>query len=77
MPRFMRSVGKHGSNELLILASVALCLALVCLAARFEYSVALGAFLMGSILAETREVKRIEHLVEPLKDIFGAVFSYR
>jgi CPA2 family monovalent cation:H+ antiporter-2 len=49
-------------------------LGLVALAARFHYSVALGAFIMGSIIAESAEAKRIEHLVQPLKDIFGAVF---
>lgn len=74
VPRFMRSVGRHGSDELIVLSSIALCLGLVSLAARFEYSVALGAFMMGSILAETRDAKRIETLVAPFKDIFGAVF---
>ena len=74
VPKYMKSVGRHGTNELVVLSSVALCLGLVVLAAKFEYSVALGAFLMGSILAETRDLKRIERLIEPLKDIFGAVF---
>ncbi|MCX6116474.1 MAG: cation:proton antiporter [Proteobacteria bacterium] len=74
VPRVMRSVGRHKSNELLVITSTALCLGLVCVAAKFEYSVALGAFLMGSIIAETADVKRIETLIEPLRDIFGAIF---
>src|SRR5690606_6301774 len=47
---------------------------LVTLSSYFEYSVALGAFIMGSILAESTQAKRIEHLTQPLKDVFGAVF---
>ncbi len=74
VPRFIRSVAKHGNDEMLTVVAIGLCLSLVALAARFNYSVALGAFIMGSILAESSEVKRIEHMVEPLKNIFGAVF---
>ncbi|MFY7929966.1 MAG: cation:proton antiporter, partial [Oligoflexus sp.] len=74
VPRFVKSVSKHGTDEMLTVVAAALCLALVALAAYFHYSVALGAFIMGSILAESSEAKRIEHLVNPLKDIFGAVF---
>ncbi|MCX6130715.1 MAG: cation:proton antiporter, partial [Proteobacteria bacterium] len=74
VPRLIRTVAKRGNNEMMIVFSLALCLALVSLSAYFHYSVALGAFIMGSIIAETREVHRIEELVGPLKDIFGAVF---
>jgi CPA2 family monovalent cation:H+ antiporter-2 len=74
VPRSVRLVSRHGNDELLTVMAIALCLALVALAAYFHYSVALGAFVMGSILAESSEAKRIEHLVQPLKDIFGAVF---
>jgi len=74
VPRLIRAVGRRGNNEMMIVLSLGLCLALVSLSAYFHYSVALGAFIMGSILAETREVHRIEELVGPLKDIFGAVF---
>lgn len=74
IPKFIRLVAKHGSNEMLTVVSIALCLGLVAVAAHFNYSIALGAFIMGSILAESSEAKKIEHLVEPLKDIFGAVF---
>ncbi|MGE0174716.1 MAG: cation:proton antiporter [Oligoflexales bacterium] len=74
VPRFVRSVGRHGNDEMLIVVATGLCLALVGLAEHFHYSVALGAFIMGSILAESSEAKRIEHLVQPVKDIFGAIF---
>ncbi len=74
VPRFVKAVGSLGSDEMLVILSLGLCLMLVSIAARFEYSSALGAFIMGSILAETREAHRIEHLVKPLRDVFGAVF---
>ncbi len=74
VPRFVRSVSRHGNDEMLTVVAIGLCLALVALAAYFHYSVALGAFIMGSVIAESVEAKRIEHLVQPLKDIFGAVF---
>jgi CPA2 family monovalent cation:H+ antiporter-2 len=74
VPRLIRAVGRRGNDEMMIVFSLGLCLALVSLSAYFHYSVALGAFIMGSILAETREVHRIEELVTPLKDMFGAVF---
>lgn len=74
VPRFVKSVGRYGNDEMLTVVAVGFCLALVGLAAYFHYSVALGAFIMGSILAESSEAKRIEHLISPLKDIFGAVF---
>lgn len=74
VPRFVKSVSRHGNDEMLTVVAVGLCLLLVDLAAHFHYSVALGSFIMGSILAESTEAKRIEHLVQPLKDIFGAVF---
>lgn len=74
IPRVMRLIASRGTNELLIVASLGLCLAMATLSAQFSYSVALGAFIMGSILAETREVERIEVLVAPFKDLFGAVF---
>jgi CPA2 family monovalent cation:H+ antiporter-2 len=74
VPPLIKAVGKHGNDEMLVVVSMGLCLTLVIIAANFQYSVALGAFMMGSILAETTEAKRIEHLVSPIKDVFGAVF---
>lgn len=74
VPRFIHAVGKKGNNEMMIVVSLALCLALVTISTYFHFSVALGAFIMGSILAETNQAHRIEELLKPLKDVFGAVF---
>lgn len=74
VPRMVRYVGRLGSDETLTLWSLGLCLLLVVLAAYFDYSVALGAFIMGSILAESTESHRIEELIRPLRDVFAAVF---
>ena len=74
VPILFRRWLKKASDEVLIVVSVALCFAMVCLAAYYGYTVALGAFIMGSILAETEESSRIEHLVQPLRDIYAAVF---
>ncbi len=74
VPRAVRAVARYGNDEMLTVLSVGLCLGLVTLSAYFHYSVALGAFIMGSILAESSEAKRIEHLMLPLRDVFGAVF---
>jgi monovalent cation:H+ antiporter-2, CPA2 family len=74
VPRFLKSVRTHGNDELFTVAAVGLCLALVSLAASLQYSVALGAFIMGSLIAEGADAKRIEKLVAPLKNIFGAIF---
>lgn len=74
VPRFVHYVGKAGSDEVLLIVSVALCLGLGVFAAHFQYSVALGSFIMGSILAESTESHRIEALVQPLRDVFAAIF---
>ena len=60
IPRFVRYVGRVGTNETLTLISLGLCLALVVFAAHFHYSAALGAFIMGSILAESTESQRMK-----------------
>lgn len=74
VPRIIQMVSKRGNDEMMLVFALGLCLALVALSAYFHYSVALGAFIMGSILAETQESHRIERLINPLKDIFGAIF---
>ena len=74
VPRLMTYVGKKGNNEMLTLVSIGLCLSLVVVASRLGYSSALGAFIMGSILAETKIIHQIEGLMGPLKDLFGAIF---
>jgi CPA2 family monovalent cation:H+ antiporter-2 len=74
VPRFMKYVEKVASNEILTIVSLGLCLALVVFATHFHYSTALGAFIMGSILAETPILHRIEKRMESLRDLFGAIF---
>lgn len=74
VPSFLRWAEKLLNNETLTVLSAGLCLILVVVATRFHYSSALGAFIMGSILAETREAHRIENIIRPVRDLFAAVF---
>ncbi len=74
VPPVVRFVVRMGRAETTLVAVVGLCFAFAILAEHAGYSVALGAFLAGSLVAESGEVAQIEHLVEPLRDIFGAVF---
>lgn len=74
VPTFLKRVIHLLNDELLLLVSMALCLGMVWLATSFGFSSALGAFIMGSILAETDEAERIETTIKPVKDLFGAVF---
>lgn len=74
IPLMMRRMSRYISDETLTIVSVGLCLILVVIASEFHYSLALGAFIMGSILAETPQAHRIETLVRPVRDIFAAVF---
>lgn len=62
------------NNETLLIVSLGLCLGMVVLATYTGFSAALGAFIMGSILAETVEAEHIEHIIQPVKDLFGAIF---
>jgi monovalent cation:H+ antiporter-2, CPA2 family len=74
VPRLITYVARFKSNEMLIVTILALCFGVSLLAAKLGYSVALGAFLIGAIIAETREIHRIEALVEPVRDMFSAIF---
>ena len=74
IPTFLRKASKLMSDETMLIVSVGLCLLMVILAAQAGFSPALGAFIMGSILAETTQAERIEHITKPVKDLFGAVF---
>lgn len=74
LPACVNWISKVACRETLTITSIALCLSLATVAARFNYSVALGSFIMGSILAETQQIKLIERLIEPIRNIFGAVF---
>jgi CPA2 family monovalent cation:H+ antiporter-2 len=74
VPRAVRLVVRLHRPETTLIASIGICFALAILAEHAGYSVALGAFLAGSMVAESGEAQSIEHLVTPLRDIFGAVF---
>ena len=74
IPSLFKILRKHLNDETLLIVAVGLCLGMVLFATHVGFSAALGAFIMGSILAETIIVKRIEHLIEPIKNLFGAVF---
>ncbi|RYE22759.1 MAG: sodium:proton antiporter [Sphingobacteriales bacterium] len=74
IPTFLRWTKKLMNDETMLVVSIGLCLTMVILASMAGFSPALGAFIMGSILAETTQAERIEHLIKPVKDLFGAVF---
>lgn len=74
IPTFLKKFKKYLNDETLTIFSIGLCLGMVLLAVQSGFSSALGAFVMGSVLAETIDAERIEHLVQPMKNIFGAIF---
>lgn len=74
IPTFLKRIQKLISDETLLIISLAFCLLMVVLAVKAGFSPALGAFIMGSILAETTYAEKIEHLVKPVKNLFGAIF---
>lgn len=74
IPTLLKKFKKYLNDETLLIVSIGLCLGMVLFATGVGFSAALGAFIMGSILAETIESKHIEHLIEPIKNLFGAVF---
>ncbi|MVT12196.1 cation:proton antiporter domain-containing protein [Chitinophaga tropicalis] len=74
LPTLLRKTKKLMNEETLLVTSIGLCLLMVVLATHAGFSPALGAFIMGSILAETTQAEKIEHLIKPVKELFGAVF---
>jgi len=74
IPTFLKKARNYMNDETMMIVSLGLCFLMVILASAAGFSPALGAFIMGSILAETTQGSRIEHLVQPIKDLFGAVF---
>jgi len=73
-PTLLRRYRHLMNDESVLITSVALCFGMVFLVTKAGFSAALGAFIMGSILAETTHAEKIEHLLKPVKDLFGAVF---
>lgn len=74
VPTFLKATKKLMNDETMLIVSIALCLIMVLLAVKAGFSPALGAFIMGSILAETTQAERIEHLTKSVKDLFAAIF---
>jgi monovalent cation:H+ antiporter-2, CPA2 family len=74
LPTLLKWARKLMNNETLLIISLGLCLLMVVLATYAGFSAPLGAFIMGSILAETTQAEKIEHLIQPVKNLFGAVF---
>jgi CPA2 family monovalent cation:H+ antiporter-2 len=74
VPRFIGWVARSKSDEMLLVATLGLCFGFSLLVVKAGYSIALGAFVIGAILAEAREHKTIERLVTPVRDVFSAIF---
>ena len=74
VPLFLRRVRYLINNEVLLIVSLGLCCAMAVFSTKVGFSSAFGAFIMGSILAETIEAEKITKLVEPVKNLFGAIF---
>lgn len=74
IPSLLKKVKRFLNSETLLIVSLGLCLGMVVFASFAGFSAALGAFVMGSILAETIEAKAIEKVTQPIRDLFGAVF---
>ena len=74
LPSLLKSVKNLLDEETLLILAIGLCLGMVLIATQVGFSAELGAFIMGSILAETTKAEKVEHLIKPVKDLFGAVF---
>ena len=74
IPTLFKRFKRYISDEQMLIIAVGLCFAMVLFSINSGFSAALGAFVMGSILAGTIEAERIERLISPVKDLFGAVF---
>ena len=74
IPIFLRKAKRLMNDETMLITALALCFGMVVFASAVGFSAAFGAFVMGSILAETVEAQKIEHLVNPVKNLFGAIF---
>lgn len=74
IPRMVRFVLKLNRPETTLVVSIGTCFGISYLAQSAGYSVALGAFMAGSLIAESGEEKQIEHLVQPVRDMFAAIF---
>jgi CPA2 family monovalent cation:H+ antiporter-2 len=74
VPRLLNWIAKFKSNEMLLITVTGLCFGVCLLTVKLGYSVALGAFMIGAIVAEARHIAKIEVLMHPVRDLFSAVF---
>ncbi|XVO87435.1 cation:proton antiporter [Pseudomonas palleroniana] len=74
VPRLLAYVAQFDSNEMLLITVLGLCFGFCLLVVKLEYSMVLGAFLIGAIMAESRQLLKIERLIEPVRDMFSAIF---
>lgn len=74
IPWFLRATRKLMNDETLLVVAIGLCCLMAVVSTKVGFSSAFGAFVMGSILAETIEAEKITRLVEPVKNLFGAIF---
>lgn len=74
VPRLLNFISRFKSHEMLLVAVLGILFGFCLLVMKLQYSVALGAFLVGAVMAESRQLHRIERLVEPIRDMFSAIF---
>jgi CPA2 family monovalent cation:H+ antiporter-2 len=74
LPTLLKNAKNLLDEESLLILSIGLCLGMVVLATKVGFSAELGAFIMGSIIAETTSAEKVEKLIKPVRDLFGAVF---
>jgi CPA2 family monovalent cation:H+ antiporter-2 len=74
VPRLFDYIAKFKNDEMLLIAALGLCFGIALIATKLNYSVALGAFLIGAVIAESRQLHKIERLIAPVRDMFSAIF---
>lgn len=74
VPRLLAYVAKFRSNEMMLVTVLGLCFGFCLLVVKLEYSMVLGAFIIGAIIAEAKELHWIEKSIEPIRDMFSAIF---
>lgn len=74
IPKLLHYVASFKRDEMLLITVLGLCFGFCLLVIKLDYSVALGAFMIGAIMAESRQIKAIERLIAPIRDMFSAIF---
>jgi CPA2 family monovalent cation:H+ antiporter-2 len=74
VPRLLTYVARYKSNEMLLITVLGLCFGFCLIVIKLDYSMALGAFVIGAIIAEARQIHIIERIIEPIRDMFSAIF---